>query len=192
MTTKTEREKMLAGELYLAADPELFALSQRSRWFMQRFNQTLPDQGDQKRAILREWLGAVGDGVWIEPPFFCDYGAHLHLGKNVYFNTNCVVLDCNTVHIGDNTQFAPAVQIYTATHPIDAHERIKGPELAYPIRIGANVWVGGGSIICPGVSIGDNTTIGAGSVVTKDIPTNVLAVGNPCRVIRELPPKHAV
>ncbi len=189
---KTEREKMLAGELYVAADAELFALSQRGRMLMQRFNQLPPDQIDERRALIREWLGAAGANVWIEPPFFCDYGPHIFLGDNVYFNTNCVILDCNTVHVGSNTQFGPAVQIYTATHPLDAAERIKGPELAYPIRIGANVWVGGGAIICPGVTIGDNTTIGAGSVVTKDIPANVLAVGNPCRVIRELPGKPEV
>lgn len=187
MTAKTEREKMLAGELYVALDDELFALSQRGRRLMQRFNQAPYDRPDEKRAILAEWLGAVGANVWIEGPFFCDYGAHLFLGDNVYFNTGCVVLDSNTVHVGNNVMFGPSVQIYTATHPILAHERIKGPELAYPIRIGDNVWVGGGAIICPGVTIGANTTIGAGSVVTKDIPANVAAAGNPCRVIRELP-----
>ncbi len=189
---KTEREKMLAGELYVAADAELFALSQRGRVFMQRFNQLPPDQRAERQALIREWLGAAGENVWIEPPFFCDYGAHLYLGNNVYFNTNCVILDSNTVQIGNSTWLGPSVQIYTATHPIDAAERIKGPELAFPIRIGDNVWVGGGSIICPGVTIGANTTIGAGSVVTKAIPANVLAVGNPCRVIRDLPIKQEV
>ncbi|HYF64665.1 MAG TPA: sugar O-acetyltransferase [Herpetosiphonaceae bacterium] len=187
MTVKTEREKMLAGELYVADDPELFALSQRGRRYMQRFNQASYDQPDEKRAILAEWLGAVGASVWIEGPFFCDYGAHLFLGDHVYFNTGCVVLDSAAVRVGNNVMFGPSVQIYTATHPVLARERIKGPELAYPISIGDNVWVGGGAIICPGVTIGANTTIGAGSVVTKDIPANVAAAGNPCRVIRELP-----
>lgn len=187
MTVKTEREKMLSGELYVSDDSEVFALSQRSRGLQQRFNQATHEQPDEKRAILAEWLGAVGAGVWIEGPFFCDYGAHLFLGDGVYFNTGCVVLDSNTVHVGNNVMFGPSVQIYTATHPVLARERIKGAEMAYPIRIGDNVWVGGGSIICPGVSIGANTTIGAGSVVTKDIPANVVAAGNPCRVIRELP-----
>ena len=187
MSAKTEREKMLAGELYVADDAELFALSQRGRRMMQRFNQSPYDQPDEKRAILAEWLGAAGANVWIEPPFFCDYGAHLFLGDNVYFNTGCVVLDSAAVRIGNNVMFGPSVQIYTATHPILAHERIKGPELARPITIGDNVWVGGGAIICPGVTIGANSTIGAGSVVTKDIPANVAAAGNPCRVIRVLP-----
>jgi maltose O-acetyltransferase len=133
---------------------------------------------------LQELLGAVGEKPVITPPFHCDYGSNIFLGDRVYMNYGCVILDCNTVHIGDDTMFAPYVQVYAAYHPIDPTVRLSGRELAAPIRIGKNVWVGGGVIICPGVTIGDNTTIGAGSVVTKDIPANVVAVGNPCRVLR--------
>lgn len=184
--SKTEREKMLAGELYSAFDPELQALSLRSRRLSRQFHAIEPGQPEQSRALLREWFDQIGENVWIEPPFFCDYGAHIRLGSNVFFNANCVILDCNYITIGDNTMCGPAVQIYAASHPLIASERIKGPELGFPVTIGKNVWIGGGSIICPGVTIGDNTTIGAGSVVTKDIPANVFAAGNPCRVIREL------
>ncbi len=179
---KTEREKMLAGELYVAADAELFALSQRGRMLMQRFNQLPPDQIDERRALIREWLGAAGANVWIEPPFFCDYGPHIFLGDNVYFNTNCVILDCNTVHVGSNTQFGPAVQIYTATHPFNAELRRK-QEYAKPIEIGSDVWVGGAAILCPGVTIGSRSVIGAGSVVTRDVPASATVAGNPARLL---------
>lgn len=118
--------------------------------------------------------------------FFCDYGYNIEIGKNFYANHNCIILDVNKVKIGNNVMFAPNVQVYTATHPIDAEERVSGVEMGYAIKIGDNVWIGGGAIICPGVKIGENTTIAAGSVVTKDIPANVLAAGNPCRIIREL------
>lgn len=182
----TERDKMLAGELYIANDPELVAMRMRARRLTRLYNLTLQEDPAQREALLRELLGSMGQNVWIEPPFYCDYGAHLHLGDNIFFNFNCVALDCAEIHIGDNTQFGPNVQLYAAYHPLVAAERIKGPELAAPITIGRNVWVGGGAIICQNVTIGDNTTIGAGSVVTKNIPANVFAAGNPCRVIREL------
>lgn len=181
----TERKKMLAAELYDASDPELVQMRVRARDFHRRYNQT-PEDYDLRRQLLKEHFGAVGEKVDIQPPLFVDYGCHIFLENNVFMNFNCVILDVNTVHIGENTMFGPAVQIYTASHPIDAAERIKGPELGIPVRIGKNCWIGGGAIILPGVTIGDNTTVGSGSVVTKDIPANVFAAGNPCRVIRQL------
>lgn len=182
----TEREKMLAGELYLASDPELVQARASARDLLRQYNQTSQAELSQRAKILKRLLGAVGEQAWIEPPFYCDYGSNLFLGRGVYLNFNCTVLDCNTVHIGDNAKFGPSVQIYTAYHPVEVAARLAGPELAAPIRIGQNSWIGGGVIVCPGVTIGDNTTIGAGSVVTKDIPANVVAVGNPCRVLRSL------
>lgn len=175
---------MLGGELYDAYDPELSAERKRARELTRAFNSSIED--DDRMAILNELFGRVGEGIIIEPPFRCDYGKYTFIGKNVYMNFGCVILDCNEVHIGDNVMFAPYVQIYAAHHPIVASERIKGPELASPVHIGNNVWIGGGSIVLPGVTIGDNTTIGAGSVVTRDIPANVVAAGNPCRVLREI------
>ena len=182
----TERDKMLRGELYDASDPQLVQERLRARRLLKAFNDSHPDDQDQRQALLAQLLGAVGAGVHIEPPFYCDYGSHILIGERVFLNFGCVILDCNIVRIGDNTQLGPAVQIYAATHPLQAAERIKGPELGYPITIGRNVWIGGGAIIGPGVTIGDNTTIGAGSVVVKSIPAHALAVGNPCRVIRDL------
>jgi maltose O-acetyltransferase len=124
--------------------------------------------------------------VWLQPPFFCDYGSNIHLGKKVFFNFNCVVLDVCEVRIGDRTMFGPAVQVYAATHPLDAAERSSGRELGKPVVIGADVWVGGGAVICPGVTIGDRAVIGAGAVVTRDVPAGVFAAGNPCRVIKTI------
>ncbi|MEM7654680.1 MAG: sugar O-acetyltransferase [Bacteroidota bacterium] len=182
----TELEKMLADELYDASDPQLTQMRIRARKLWYAYNQLAEDQQAERYALLSKLLGKVGQQVDIQPPFYCDYGAHIFLGENVFMNFNCTILDCNEVHIGQNTMFGPNVQIYTAYHPLAAAERIKGPELAAPIRIGDNCWIGGGAIICPKVSIGDNTTIGAGSVVTKDIPSNVFAAGNPCRVIKQI------
>ncbi|MCX6022172.1 MAG: sugar O-acetyltransferase [Chloroflexi bacterium] len=181
----TEREKMLAGELYNASDPELVALSKRARRLTRLFNATTEEESERRSALLRELFGAVG-GAFIEPPFHCDYGGQIRVGVNFFMNFGGVILDGAVVEIGDNVMCGPGVHIYTAYHPLPAAERIKGPELAAPVRIGDNVWLGGGVIILPGVTIGDNTTIGAGSVVTRDIPAHVLAVGNPCRVIRRL------
>jgi maltose O-acetyltransferase len=186
MPEKSEREKMLAGEPYLGFDPALLAERTRAKRLLREYNRTTEEEMERRAELLGELLGRAGKNVWIEPPFFCDYGTFLELGDNVYLNANCVVLDCNWVRIGDNTKFGPAVQIYAAYHPVDAAERIKGPEFAAAVTIGRNVWVGGGAILLHGVSVGDNTTIGAGSVVTRDIPANVLAVGNPCRVVRHL------
>jgi maltose O-acetyltransferase len=177
---------MLAGELYLASDPELAAESLRAARLLQRYGQTAAGDREQRTQILQELLGQVGDSPAIVPPFHCDYGSHISIGDRFYMNYGGVILDCNTVQIGDDVLCGPYVQIYAAYHPIDPTVRLTGLELAAPVRVGNNVWIGGGVIICPGVTIGDNTTIGAGSVVTKDIPANVLAVGNPCRVIRSL------
>lgn len=184
---RTEREKMLAGDLYLGFDPDLVAARRQARYLMAEYNASGPDDEKVRGEILRKLIGKVGQGVWVEPPFSCDYGEFIELGDGVYVNFHCIFLDCNWIRVGDRTMFGPAVQVYTATHPVSASERRKGPELAYPVTIGSDVWIGGGAIICPGVTIGDGSTIGAGSVVTKDVPSNVLAAGNPCRVIRQLP-----
>ncbi|MBZ4372442.1 sugar O-acetyltransferase [Corallococcus sp. AS-1-6] len=186
---RTEKEKMLAGELYSATDPQLVAERIRARKLLRAYNQSTEDALPLRESLLAELLGKVGAGTWIEPPFLCDYGEHIRLGERVFMNFNCVILDCNTVTIGDDVSFGPGVQVYAATHPLDPDERIKGPELGRAITIGAKVWIGGGSIICPGVTIGEGTTIGAGSVVTRDIPPYVFAAGNPCRVIRNLSPR---
>ena len=182
----TEREKMLRGDLYIASDPELVAERERARRLWQSYNVLDPAAASAKRDILQQLLGAVGAKAVIEPPFFCDYGTMITLGPEVFVNFNCVFLDCSTIDIGAQTQLGPAVQLYTATHPIDAAARVAGPELARPIRIGRRVWIGGGSIVLPGVEIGDDTVIGAGSVVTRSVPAGVVAAGNPCRVIREV------
>ncbi|WP_044520799.1 sugar O-acetyltransferase [Nostoc sp. PCC 7120 = FACHB-418] len=183
---KTEKQKMLAGELYLADDPELAAESKRASRLLRMYNATTEEQPEQRRQILQELFAQVGEKITIVPPLHCDYGSNIYAGNGVYMNYGCVILDCNKVEIGENVLLAPHVQIYTAYHPTEPEIRLSGRELAAPIKIGNNVWIGGGAIICPGVTIGDNTTIGAGSVVVKDIPTNVVAVGNPCRIIRNL------
>jgi len=185
MAMPTEREKMLAGELYDPLDPELVAGRMRARELCGRLNGSSATDQELRRALLRELFGAGGDSVWLEPPFYCDYGAQILLGERVFFNFNCVVLDVCQVSIGDRTLLGPAVQIYTATHPLNAELR-RTQEFGKPIEIGADVWVGGGAVICPGGRIGDQAVVGAGSIVTRDIPAGVFAAGNPCRVIREI------
>ena len=179
---------MLRGKLYLASDPELLAARIRARRLCQRLSSADPEARDERQALLASLLGAVGVGAEIESPFFCDYGAQITLGAGVFVNMNCVFLDCAAITLGAQTQLGPAVQLYTATHPLDAAARVAGPELARPISIGARVWIGGGTIVLPGVTIGDDTVVGAGSVVTRDLPPGVVAVGNPCRVVRSLAP----
>jgi maltose O-acetyltransferase len=179
----TEREKMLAGELYDALDPELVALRARARDLCQSLNATREAEVDERRRLLGALFGADGDTVWMQPPFFCDYGANISLGERVFFNFNCVVLDVCPVQIGDCCLFGPAVQIYTPVHPMDAKLR-REQEYGKPVSIGDDVWVGGGAIILPGVRIGSRAIIGAGSVVTRDVPEGMFAAGNPCRVIR--------
>jgi maltose O-acetyltransferase len=183
---KSEKEKMLNGELYNALDPQLSEERSRARLLFKKLNDSRDDEAALRKQIIKELIGKAGDDVWIEPPFYCDYGSNITVGEKVFFNFNCVVLDVMPVTIGNQVLFGPNVQIYTATHPIDWEERATWLEFAKPITIGNNVWVGGGSIICPGVTIGDRSIIGAGSVVTKSIPADVVAAGNPCRVIRSL------
>jgi maltose O-acetyltransferase len=181
----SEKEKMLAGELYDPLDPELVAGRERARDLCQDLNATREGEAELRRSIVKRLFGQGGDSAWLQPPFFCDYGANILLGERVFFNFNCVVLDVCLVKIGDYAMFGPAVQIYTATHPLNAELRRK-QEFAKPIEIGSDVWVGGGAIICPGVTIGSRSVIGAGSVVTRNVPEGVFAAGNPCRVIREI------
>jgi maltose O-acetyltransferase len=181
----SERERMLAGEPYDPADPELARARQRAHELCHELNAIPESRTHEWRRILRELLGAGGEDAWIQPPFFCDYGSNIHLGRKCYFNFNCVILDVCEVRVGDHAMFGPAVQIYTATHPMNAELR-RQKELGRPVEIGSDVWVGGGAIICPGVAIGSGSVIGAGSVVTRDVPSGVLAAGNPCRVIREI------
>ncbi len=181
----SEREKMLAGELYDPMDPELAAGRERARDLCQALNATREGEAEERRRILRELFGAGGETVWMQPPFYCDYGTNIHLGERVFFNFNCVVLDVCPVRIGDYTLFGPDVQILTPLHPMNAELRRK-EEYGAPIEIGSDVWVGAGALILPGVRIGDRAVIGAGSVVTRDVPAGVFAAGNPCRVIREI------
>jgi maltose O-acetyltransferase len=184
MKEKTEREKMLANELYFATDEELAAMHLKARQILYTLNCSPPDAVQKQQEMIRNLFGNVGANFVVRPPFYCDYGCHIFAGDNLYINYDCTILDCNTVHLGNNVLLASKVQIYTAYHPTNPEVRLSGQELAAPVKMGDNVWIGGGVIVCPGVSIGDNVTIGAGSVVTKDIPNNVVAVGNPCRVIK--------
>ncbi len=183
---RTEKEKMLAGELYDPLDAQLVEERLQTRLLTKQLNDTSEDQVEELARILRQLIPNAGAGLWLQPPFYCDYGTNMHIGEKVFFNFNCVVLDVAPVTIGSRTMFGPNVQLYTATHPLDHKERSSGVEYAKPISIGEDVWVGGSVVVCPGVSIGDRSVIGAGSVVTKDIPADVFAAGNPCKVIRSL------
>ena len=185
MKQKSEKEKMIAGEPYLASDPELVRDRLRARALTREYNTSTELEG-KRQVILAALFGQINQHIDIEPNFRCDYGYNIHVGDYFYCNFDCIILDCAEVRIGHHVLFAPNVQLYTAYHPIDPTERASGLEMAAPITIGDNVWIGGGTIINPGVAIGSNTTIGAGSVVTRDIPANVVAAGNPCRVIRSL------
>lgn len=183
---KTEKEKMLAEELYDSADFELVEDRLHAREICQALTMLSPRASELEKADLLARLFKVKSDVYITPPFYCDYGYNIELGKKVYFNFNCIILDVAKVYIGDNVLFGPAVQIYTASHSVDAKERRSGLEFGKRVTIGNDVWVGGGAIICPGAIIGDGSVIGAGSIVLKDIPAGVFAAGNPCRVIRKL------
>lgn len=180
-----EWDRMLAGELYDPLDAELVEARIRARDICQTLNATRESESAERRSLLTSLFGAGGDTVWMQPPFYCDYGANIELGERAFFNFNCVVLDVCRVRIGSFCLFGPAVQIYTATHPMSAELRRK-QESGKPISIGDDVWVGGGAIILPGVRIGSKAVIGAGSVVTRDIPDGTFAAGNPCRVVRNI------
>lgn len=182
---RTEREKMLAGELYDALDPELVADRYRVRDLCQKLNASNDADEVFRRILCKQIFAIGGDTVWMQPPFYCDYGSNIELGERVFFNFNCVVLDVCRVRIGDYTLFGPAVQILTPMHPLNAGLRRK-QEYGKPVEIGSDVWVGAGALILPGVSIGSGTVIGAGSVVTRDVPAGAFAAGNPCRIIREI------
>lgn len=177
---KTEKEKMLAGELYNPLDKELSDDRLKARLLIKELNDTREDQSLERSRILKELMPNAEADLWLQPPFYCDYGSNIKIGNKVFFNFNCVVLDVTQVNIGSRTQLGPNVQVYTATHPISYKERASGLEYAKSVSIGEDVWIGGSAVICPGVSIGDRSVIGAGSVVTKDIPADVFAAGNPC------------
>lgn len=191
----TEREKMLAGELYDCGDKELLTQWHKAKDLIRNYNNTDSENIEEKQHILKELLGGQGKNLWITAPFFVDYGNNIYFGNNCEVNMNCTFLDDNKIVIGNNTLIAPNVQIYTAFHPVNANERFGEPKedgsfefcktQTAPVFIGNNVWIGGGVIIMPGVTIGDNVVVGAGSVVTKDIPNDVIAYGNPCRVARD-------
>lgn len=182
---RTEREKMLAGELYDALEPGLIADRYRARDLCLKLNGSRDEEEELRRDLCKQIFGKGGDTVWMQPPFYCDYGSNIELGERVFFNFNCVVLDVCRIRIGDFSLFGPAVQILTPMHPLDAALRRK-QEYGKPIDIGSDVWVGAGALILPGVTIGSRTVIGAGSVVTRDVPDGMFAAGNPCRVIREI------
>ena len=183
MTERTAREKMLAGEPYLADDPELVAAARRARGLMEEYNAA---RELVRPRILAELLGSVGEDVTIRPPLYVDYGSQITVGDRVFANFGLTALDCASITIGDDTQIGPHVQLLTPTHPLDAEERRSKIEAAGPITIGRNVWIGGGAIVLAGVTIGDNAVIGAGSVVTRDVPAGAVAVGNPARVLRQV------
>ncbi len=186
MPELTEKAKMLAGEPYSPMDPELAAERKAARRLTRAYNDAEPDAFAERAAILRQLLGSVHKTALLEPPFHCDYGYNISLGKAFFANFECVFLDANPIIIGDHVMLGPKTQIYTAGHPIDPEKRASFSEFAKPVKIGDRVWIGGGAILCPGVEIGEETVIGAGSVVTKSIPSRVVAVGNPCRAIRKV------
>jgi maltose O-acetyltransferase len=181
-----QRDRMLAGDLYTADDPQLAADSQRALKLTGEFNDSDPADPKARLALLRELLGSVGDGTEIRPPLYCDYGYQTHVGARTFINFGVVLLDVATIRIGDDVQVGPNVQFLTPTHPVEAEARRAKWEAAKPITVGDNVWLGGGVIVCPGVSIGANTVVGAGAVVVRDLRANVIAVGNPARVVRSL------
>ena len=183
---KTEKEKMLAGELYKAMGEELLTERQIAKELVFDFNTLRPTKVQERNQIIKKLLGKTGENFFIEPPFRCDYGYNIEIGDNFYSNYNLIILDCAKVKIGSNVLIAPNVAIYTAGHPLDYQQRNQELEFAYPITIGDNVWIGGNVVLNPGITIGNNSIIGSGSVVTKDIPENVVAVGNPCRIVKML------
>lgn len=184
MPSKTEKEKMLAGESYNLFDPELEAERQKAKELYRMYNQS--EAGPGRDSILERMLGHIGEVSIIEPPFYCSYGKNITIGDSVYINFMCTFFDNNQIQIGDHVLIGPVVQIYTVAHNLQAQARIRGMETASPVTIGDNVWIGGAAILLPGVTVGRNAVIGAGAVVTRDVPPNTVAAGNPARVIREI------
>ncbi|WP_049893967.1 maltose acetyltransferase domain-containing protein [Salinarchaeum sp. Harcht-Bsk1] len=182
----SEKEKMIAGELYDPTDPELREDHERAQELTRAFNDTEPDQHDRREALLRDLLGTVGDSVYVTPPFRCDYGYNIHVGDRFYANFDCVFLDVCPIEIGEECMLGPSVHVYTATHPLDAEERTSGVEYGKPVEIGDQVWIGGQAVINPGVTIGDRAVIASGAVVTEDVPADVVVQGNPAEVVREI------
>ncbi|WP_342526566.1 maltose acetyltransferase domain-containing protein [Chryseomicrobium sp. FSL W7-1435] len=182
----TEKEKMLAGEMYLANDPELLAERNRARQLVHSYNQTLPEETARRHEILAELFGETKEPPIIEPTIRVDYGYNIHTGKAFFANFDCVFLDVCEIHFGDRCMLGPGVHIYTATHPLDPVERSSGREFAIPVRIGDDVWIGGGVLIMPGVTIGDRVVVASGAVVTKDVPNDVMVGGNPARILKKL------
>ncbi len=182
----TEKEKMLAGKMYDPMDSQLIAERLEARLLFQEINLLKDSEKSKRDNLFYELLKGAKKGLFIEPPFYCDYGYNIKAGKNVFMNFNCCILDVMEVSIGDNCMVGPNVQIYTATHPLEAEKRNSGREFAKPVSIGKNVWIGGHAVICPGVSIGDNVVIGAGSVVTKSFPNDVFIAGNPAKIIKTI------
>ena len=184
MPSRTEKEKMLARETYNCLDPDLVADRQKTKDLLRLYN--LTEAEPERQAILRQLLGQIGQNSIIEPPFYCSYGHNIHIGAHVYLNSLCTILDNNEVHIGHHVVIGPLVQIYTAAHPLQAAKRIQGWEVAKPIVIEDNVWIGGGAILLPGVTIGRNAVVGAGAVVSRSVPANMVVAGNPASVIRKI------
>jgi len=182
----TEREKMTAGGLYFGSDPQLMADKKRARTLAEAFNRSSEDEPEARLAILRQLLGGFGDRLLIKPPFHCDYGYNIFLGENVLINFDCIFLDAAPITVGNNVLIGPKTCLYAVEHPLDAALRVAGVNIAKPVTIEDNVWLGGGVTVVPGVTIGAGAVVGAGSVVTQDIPAGALAVGNPARVIRFL------
>lgn len=183
---ESEKTKMITSKPYKASDPELVQEREIAREIMYIFNFSAPKEYEKRKEALNKLLGQTKETFHIEPPFRCDYGYNIEIGENFYSNFNLVILDCAKVRIGDNVLIGPNVSIYTAGHPLHYELRNKEVEYAFPVHIGNNVWIGGNVVINPGIQIGDNSVIGSGSVVTKDIPDNVIAVGNPCKVLRKI------
>ena len=182
----TEKDKMLLGEMYNPLDPQLVKERKLARSKFQEINSMEEIRKEDRDLLFYDLLGNAGDGLYIEPPFYCDYGYNITAGDHLYMNFNCCILDVMPVSLGNNVMLGPNVQIYTATHPLEAKQRNSGREYAKPVNIGNDVWIGGGAIICPGVSIGNGSVIGAGAVVSRDIPDNVFAAGNPAKVIKKI------
>ena len=181
------KEKMHTGDLYLPGDQEIVERQTKCLDRLYDFNRTRPTEQEKRAEMLKEMFAEIGEGCYIEPPFHANFGgAHVHFGKHIYANFNLTLVDDTHIYVGDNTMFGPNVTVATAGHPILPELRVKEYQYNFPVRIGKNCWIGAGAVIVPGITIGDNVVVGAGSVVTKDLPSNVVAVGNPCRVLREI------